>query len=263
MRRVRLGLWWPAVAGAVIAGVLLIPEVGHADSGVPKPRVKPAPTLTPSTPPVSAKPVVRPPGEPDPAEAAKAIGERAAAQQCIVALKALGADAQPVEKFRTEGGCGIDDPVKITKLRVAGSTIALTGKPMMSCRFALKFADWTVNVVAPMARHHLGAKLNQLQVGPGYVCRRRNNAKKGKLSEHAFGNAIDIVGLKLSNGERVLIAGLPGATGPVKRFLGAARITACGYFSTVLGPGANAAHSSHFHFDLGRHGRTDRYRICQ
>ena len=143
-----------------------------------------------------------------------------------MALKALGADAEPVERFRTEGGCGIDDPVKdhqTGRCRVKDNT--LTGKPVMSCRFALKFADWTANVAAPMARHHLGADLSQLLVGPGYVCRRRNNAKKGKLSEHAFGNAIDITGLKLSNGERVLISGLPRATGPMKRFLGAARIT--------------------------------------
>ena len=263
MRKVRLGLRLPAVAGAVIAGSLLLPYASYADSAVPKPRVKPAPTPSPSTPPVSAKPVVRPPDETDPTEAAKEIGKRAAAQQCVVALKALGADAKSVERFRTEGGCGIDDPVKITRLRVAGSTISLSGKPTMSCRFALKFADWTANVAAPMARHHLGSDLNQLLVGPGYVCRRRNNAKKGKLSEHAFGNAIDITGLKLSNGERVLISGLPKATGPMKRFLAAARTTACGYFTTVLGPGANAAHSSHFHFDSGRHGRTDRYRICQ
>lgn len=263
MRRVRLGQWPPLAAGAVIACALLIPETGHADSAVPKPRTKPAPGQASPAPSVSTKPVVRAPDDPDPAEAANIVGERAAAQQCIVALKALGADAEPVERFRTEGGCGIDDPVKMTRLDVAGSKIALTGKPLVSCRFALKFADWTANVLAPMARHHLGADLSQLLVGPGYVCRRRNNAKKGKLSEHAFGNAIDITGLKLSNGERVLVSGLPSATGPVRRFLGASRITACGYFTTVLGPGANAAHSSHFHFDLGRHGRTDRYRICQ
>lgn len=263
MRKVRLGQRLPAVAGAVIACALMVPETGHADSAVPKPRAKPAPNATSPAPSVSTRPVALPPDETDANEVGKVAGLKAALQKCVGALKALGADAQPVERFRTEGGCGIDDPVKITRLRVAGSKISLSGKPVVSCRFALKFADWTTNVMAPMARHHLGADLSQLLVGPGYVCRRRNNAKKGKLSEHAFGNAIDITGLKLSNGERVLISGLPNASGPVKRFLGATRTTACGYFTTVLGPGANAAHSSHFHFDLGRHGRTDRYRICQ
>jgi hypothetical protein len=31
----------------------------------------------------------------------------------------------------------------------------------------------------------------------------------------------------------------------------------------VLGPGSNAAHESHFHFDLGKHGNSGNYRICE
>ena len=30
-----------------------------------------------------------------------------------------------------------------------------------------------------------------------------------------------------------------------------------------LGPGADAAHAEHFHFDTPRHGASDRYRICE
>ncbi|MBZ8133663.1 extensin family protein [Afifella sp. IM 167] len=36
---------------------------------------------------------------------------------------------------------------------------------------------------------------------------------------------------------------------------------ACRYFTTVLGPGTNAAHATHFHFDLAQ--RRNGYRICQ
>ncbi len=43
----------------------------------------------------------------------------------------------------------------------------------------------------------------------------------------------------------------------------ALRMTACGYFTTVLGPGADAAHEAHFHFDFGIHGATPNYRICE
>lgn len=250
MRGVRLGRYFSVIAGIVVAGSLLFAEISFSEDVVPKPRPKP-------------KPVVETPASSDGANIPREITARATVQKCLGALRELGADAQPIEGFGTKGGCGIDDPVKITELRVAGSTITLTGKPMMSCRFALKFADWTANVMAPMAKHHMGAALSQLQVGPGYVCRRRNNAKTGKLSEHAFGNAIDISGLKLTNGERFLIGSPKTANGPVKKFLSAARITACGYFTTVLGPGANAAHASHLHFDSGRHGKNDRYRICQ
>jgi len=41
------------------------------------------------------------------------------------------------------------------------------------------------------------------------------------------------------------------------------RATACGYFSTVLGPGTNQAHASHFHFDMAVHGKSQNYRICE
>jgi hypothetical protein len=46
-------------------------------------------------------------------------------------------------------------------------------------------------------------------------------------------------------------------------FLAAVRTTACGYFLTVLGPGSDAAHAEHLHVDLGLHGRTANYRICE
>jgi hypothetical protein len=47
------------------------------------------------------------------------------------------------------------------------------------------------------------------------------------------------------------------------RWMRALRISGCGYFTTVLGPGANAAHAEHFHFDLGIHGKSGNYRICE
>jgi len=36
---------------------------------------------------------------------------------------------------------------------------------------------------------------------------------------------------------------------------------ACRYFTTVLGPGTNSGHATHFHFDLAK--RSNGYRICQ
>jgi hypothetical protein len=35
------------------------------------------------------------------------------------------------------------------------------------------------------------------------------------------------------------------------------------YFTTILGPGSNASHADHLHFDLGLHGKTANYRICE
>ena len=41
------------------------------------------------------------------------------------------------------------------------------------------------------------------------------------------------------------------------------RVAACGWFTTVLGPGSDAAHAEHLHVDILQHGSSDRYRICQ
>jgi len=43
----------------------------------------------------------------------------------------------------------------------------------------------------------------------------------------------------------------------------AIRIAACGWFTTVLGPGSDEAHTDHMHVDILQHGSSDRFRICQ
>ncbi len=50
-----------------------------------------------------------------------------------------------------------------------------------------------------------------------------------------------------------------------RAFLHEAHGGACGYFTTVLGPGSNAFHYNHYHLDLAMHGSTSRglRRICK
>ena len=43
----------------------------------------------------------------------------------------------------------------------------------------------------------------------------------------------------------------------------AQRTAACGWFTTVLGPGADAFHADNMHLDLERHDASGKYRICQ
>ena len=80
-----------------------------------------------------------------------------------------------------------------------------------------------------------------------------------KLSEHAFGNALDIASFTLSDGTTVAVELRPEEKPAI--FLGKVRKAACGPFKTVLGPGSNADHAEHFHFDLAprRHGGT----VCE
>ena len=162
-----------------------------------------------------------------------------------------------------EGACTIPLPVRLRSLTVGADKIRFTAEPTLDCRLTERIADWIGNVVEPLARHHLGAGLAAVETGPGYVCRNRNNDPAGKLSEHAKGNALDIAAFALRDGRRVAMRPADRLAPADAAFLAAVRTTACGYFLTVLGPGSDAAHAEHLHVDLGQHGRSANYRICE
>ena len=96
-----------------------------------------------------------------------------------------------------------------------------------------------------------------IHVAASYACRRRNNARSGKLSEHARGNAIDMSGFSFARSDAVVVGGgwgdgLLASIGLSKSgsFLGDIRKDACSYFTTVLGPGSDRYHGDHFHVDV-------------
>jgi len=183
----------------------------------------------------------------------------AACQQQLDARHVTFSFTPPV----AEGNCAIPLPVKLRSVAIGANDIPFSGEPTLDCRLAERLADWVGNVVAPLARHHLGSELAAVETGPGYVCRNRNNEAAGKLSEHAKGNALDIFAFVLADGRHVAVRPADQLAPSVAAFLAAVRVTACGYFLTVLGPGSDAAHAEHLHVDLGLHGRTPNYRICE
>jgi hypothetical protein len=93
------------------------------------------------------------------------------------------------------------------------------------------------------------------------VCRNRNNQAGGKLSAHAVGLAVDIAAFQLANGEVISVAEDKDAKKSAA--LATMRTAACGWFTTILGLGSDAAHATHWHLDIQRHGSSDNYRICQ
>jgi hypothetical protein len=99
--------------------------------------------------------------------------------------------------------------------------------------------------------------------GPGYQCRGRNGDNSAKLSEHAFGNAVDIERITLQGGDTIAIRDAMTIGAKFQPVLATLRATSCNYFTTVLGPGANAAHAEHFHFDMARRGKQGNFKLCQ
>lgn len=189
--------------------------------------------------------------------------DTAAFDACLKELSKRGVQFLRQEPFETEDGCKIADPVKIMSVAGLNNAISLSAQPQLSCQFALKLSTWLSDVSAPLTEHLTRVPLTSIATGPGYVCRHRNNDATRKISEHAFGNAIDITSFRFANGENLAVSAISDGSFLEKRMLSALRTTACGYFTTVLGPGSNEAHSSHFHLDHGKHGRTWNYRICE
>jgi hypothetical protein len=87
-----------------------------------------------------------------------------------------------------------------------------------------------------------------------------------RLSEHAFGNAVDVAGFTLADGREIdFVHDWKKTDSQEAAFLHEAHAGACQYFTTVLGPGADVFHYNHIHLDLANHGSTDTgpRRICK
>jgi hypothetical protein len=162
---------------------------------------------------------------------------------CLDGLAKLGVDYSVEQPVSDPMGCAIANPVTLKNL---GKTIKLAPEALLDCPMALAAARFVQDVAAPEAKRTLGSDLASISQASAYVCRPRNGGTK--LSEHAYGNALDIGSFGLADGKRVDVkAGVPE---PEAKFLDAMRKAACGPFKTVLGPGSDADHALHFHFDL-------------
>ncbi|WP_027055112.1 extensin family protein [Mesorhizobium erdmanii] len=233
------------------------------------PAEVPVPTQRPDTsepevqPPATAP---QPPPKPADAGAEKMLPDPRSADQpadqipaeevaCRERLKTLGVEFEEHEaESNPEIGCSIPYPIVIKTL---GKSVAIGPATELNCSMAEAAARFTADVVQPAAKAEFGVDLKSISQASAFVCRPRHGTRK--LSEHAFGNALDIGSFTLSDGNKIEI----GPTPPEKdaKFLDAVRKAACGPFKTVLGPGADPDHALHFHLDLEprKHGGT----FCQ
>lgn len=162
-----------------------------------------------------------------------------------------------------DGVCQAQSPLLITALNLPGRTITLSEPITTNCGVAGELVAWAAEVDA-YAAAALDSGLVALSNGPGFVCRNRYGAEDGFVSEHGFANAVDIAGLTLADGRVISVkADWPRATTPEGKLLRQSHGAACGKFTTVLGPEANADHEDHLHFDLGCHGQTCTAQICE
>lgn len=167
---------------------------------------------------------------------------------CLAELDALGVGYKPLPAITDGNGCGVDRPFEVTSL---ASQVGLNPPGKMRCETALQLTRWIADVVIPMLKTaRPGDTLVGLDQASAYVCRKRNGAATGKISEHAHGNAVDIAGFRFKSGNtfsikpRMQDSTLDGA------FQRAVTAAACLYFTTVLDPGSDKAHETHLHLDV-------------
>jgi hypothetical protein len=229
------------------------------------PSIMSAQAQSPPWPPVRPAPPPAAPPQPAPASPAATPSTSAAnaAGGCLAKLRANNVEAEAVAAPpHPLADCGVAAPVRLTSLRLSGgATLDLPGRPILDCEFAITFADFVRNLLAPLGQATLGAPVAALDTGPGYECRGRDQVVGAKTSAHGKGIAIDVIAFLFVDRRRVAI-GRP-ANPQEASFVQTMRRAACGWFTTVLGPGSDAAHADHLHFDVLRHGASDNYRICE
>jgi len=134
----------------------------------------------------------------------------------------------------------------------------LTPPATLACPIVSALDRWLNDSVQPAAMRWFGTPVTEIKQISAYSCRGMVGSGGHGISEHAFGNALDIAAFTFADGRRVTVQdgwhGAPEEQG----FLRDVHLAACDYFNTVLAPGYNAAHYNHFHVDLMRRPNGDR-----
>jgi hypothetical protein len=159
------------------------------------------------------------------------------------------------------GICGLTRPFKVTALQ--GGAVAFNSTATLDCPMVAELDAWLTDTVQPAAQARFGSRVARIDSMGSYACRGMNNQSGAQLSEHSFGNALDIGGFVLEDGRKItLVRDWWRGDEQARAFLMDVHRGSCQHFSTVLSPGSNAFHYNHIHVDLAQHGRSGRT-ICK
>ena len=166
---------------------------------------------------------------------------------------------QPERKIDGRGACGITYPLKVHAF--GDGQIRVGPTATLGCPMTTMLEDWLRDSVQPAAIAWFGAPVTGIKQLSNYSCRNINSQPGKQLSEHAFGNAIDIAGFTFADGRTVTVKSGWNGDQTERGFLREVAATACQTFKTTLGPG-EPYHGDHFHLDLAHHGKSGTRRYC-
>ncbi|MGL5838892.1 MAG: extensin family protein [Sphingorhabdus sp.] len=172
-------------------------------------------------------------------------------RQCLATLNAAAVRFTPLPNQNQGNGCRTIDTVKLMSFATEATNLGA-----MTCPLAVNFAAWARHAVRPAGQAYLGSDVVRIETMGTYNCRNINGGRSGRLSQHAFGNAVDVSAFILKDGRRISVLSGWHGKADERAFLRRLHESACKRFGTVLGPDYNAAHANHFHFDMSKSGRT-------
>jgi len=151
-------------------------------------------------------------------------------------------------------------PLGRERALVATGAVAVQPTATLACPIVSALDTWFASGVQPAALKWFGVQVAEIRQISAYSCRGMNGQRGARISEHAFGNALDIASFTLADGRKITVKdgwrGAPEEQGFLRDVQGAA----CQQFSTVLAPGSNAFHYDHIHVDLMR--RSSARQVC-
>ena len=149
-----------------------------------------------------------------------------------------------------------------------GPTVTASAGPVevsppatLACPIVVALDQWIGTAVQPAAMRWFRQPVVEIKQISAYSCRGMNGNPNAHISEHAFGNALDIAEFDLADGHVISVQYGWRGTPEEQGFLHDVQSAACDQFSTVLAPGANVYHYNHIHLDLMR--RASGRGICE
>jgi hypothetical protein len=151
-------------------------------------------------------------------------------------------------------------PLRPAPVLASVAPVGVSPAATLACPLVSVLDQWIDEAVQPAALKWFGQPVIEIKQISAYSCRGMNGDPNAAISEHAFGNALDIAAFTLADGRKITVQyGWRGAP-EEQAFLHDVQAAACDQFTTVLAPGSNAFHYNHMHVDLMR--RRDGHRAC-
>lgn len=139
--------------------------------------------------------------------------------------------------------------------------VTLSPTATLACPIVSALDRWVAGGVQPAALRWFNQPVVEIKQISAYSCRGMVGSGTSTISEHAFGNALDVAGFIFADGRKIMVKDGWHGSPEEQGFLHDVQLYACDTFTTVLAPGYNAAHYNHIHVDLMR--RANGRRPCR